>query len=273
LQLSLGGFHCGPQIHARAQFRAALPLLRIELGDEPLAVDRFTGILRRQADHDIAQLAHVAWKRVVHPQLLSACIEHELRAASLLGIELGKVRQQASFVLAQIAQRRYRYREYAQSMIKIGTKAPGLYFLSQVAVGGGDHPRVALPALRLAQTLILAVFQTRNNFACSSNGSSPISSRNKVRRARLRKYPARAAERPVKAPFACPKTVASTRFGDIARKLSARYGFMRACALPMQRGGNELFAAARFTFDQHGKRRIAILAYLLLELAMAGPGR
>src|SRR6476646_4097670 len=38
----------------------------------------------------------------------------------------------------------------------------------------------------------------------------------------------------------------------------------------MQRGGNELFAAARFTFDQDGKRRIRVLAYLLFEL---GDGR
>ena len=44
-------------------------------------------------------------------------------------------------------------------MIEIGAEAPGFDLLAQVAVGGGDHARMALPALRLADALVLAVLQ------------------------------------------------------------------------------------------------------------------
>ncbi len=44
-------------------------------------------------------------------------------------------------------------------MIEVGAEASGLYFLAQVAVGGGDDARLALPALRFAHALIFAVLQ------------------------------------------------------------------------------------------------------------------
>ena len=44
-------------------------------------------------------------------------------------------------------------------MIKIGTEAPSLHFLSQIAVGGRDDACLAGPALRLTDALVFAVLQ------------------------------------------------------------------------------------------------------------------
>src|SRR5262245_58200103 len=67
--------------------------------------------------------------------------------------------KQLALVFSEVTQRGYGHREHAQPVIKIGTEPPRLDFLTQISVGGGDHARLAVPALRFSYALIFAVFQ------------------------------------------------------------------------------------------------------------------
>ena len=53
-------------------------------------------------------------------------------------------------------------------MIQVGTEAPVLYFLAQVAVGGGDHARVGNALLGLADALSQGHFSRLKQVRCDA---------------------------------------------------------------------------------------------------------
>jgi hypothetical protein len=62
-------------------------------------------------------------------------------------------------VFGHVAQRRHLHREHRQPVVEIDAEAAGLGLAAEVAVGRGDDARPRHPGLRLADALVLAVFQ------------------------------------------------------------------------------------------------------------------
>src|SRR3990172_7250003 len=127
-------------------------------------------VFRREADADIAQLAHVARKVIVVPQFLRAVVQAERLELRLPGVELPIMLEQLSLVLLHVAKRRYADGEHGQAMVEVGPERSLPDFLPQVPVGGRDDPGAGKTLLRFTDPLVLAVLQHPQQFRLQFQG-------------------------------------------------------------------------------------------------------
>ena len=180
--------------------------------------------------------------------------------------------QQAALVLAQVAQRRDRHGEHAEAVVEVGPEAAGPNLLLEVAVGGGQHPRLAQARGGLAHALELAVFQHAQELGLQLQRQLADFVEEQAAVACILEIAGAvgvgAGERAL--------GVAEQRGLDQVRRnggaVQREIGFGRARALAVQGCGHQFLAAARFALDQDRKRRAGVLTDLLAQLGYA-PGR
>ena len=170
------------------------------------------------------------------------------------------------FVIAELAQRGYRYREHREAVIEIRAKTPGTYFLTQTAVGRGNDPRVGDPALRFADALIFAIFQHAQQFGLQLERQlADFIEKQRALVRILEVTGARGAGAGERALHVTKKRWLNQRRGN-GGAIECEIGLPCPRALPVQRLRDELLAAAGFAFNQHRKRGRRILRDLLMQL-------
>jgi hypothetical protein len=92
---------------------------------------------------------------VVQQGLAGVAAEAEVRLAHARAQAAHEKIGEEKHVLPPLAKRRQLDREHIQAVVEVVAEPPGLHFLSQVPVGGGDEPDVGLQrcgrhALKLA---------------------------------------------------------------------------------------------------------------------------
>src|SRR5436309_2792158 len=118
-----------------------------------------SGVLGREADHDVLQLAHVAGEPICAPARETGTIELERAAAALLGVERAVIVEKPHLVLAEVAQRRHAEREDRKAVIEVAAEATQADLFAEVAIGRRDDARAARAGLRLADALVLAILE------------------------------------------------------------------------------------------------------------------
>ena len=119
-------------------------------------------------------------------------------------------------------------REDVQAVEEVLAEAPLRTPRREVAVGRGDDADVDLDGLRAAAALDSCSSSTRSSLACSSSGSSPISSRKRVPPSASLEAPLRLRIAPVKAPRSWPNSSLSISVGGSAAQLTHHHGAARA---------------------------------------------
>ena len=95
------------------------------------------------------------------------------------------------------------------------------------------------------------VSSTRSSLACTSSGSSPISSRKSVEPSATSKRPTWRVRAPVKAPFSWPNSSLSTSPDGSAAQLTLTISVVPARAQPVDGLGDELLAGAGLAAHEH----------------------
>ena len=110
-------------------------------------------------------------------------------------------------------------------MKEVRAEAPCAHLGLEIAVGGGQDAHVEAAHTRLADPLHLVLLERPSRRGCTSSGSSPTSSMNRVLPSATSKRPGRDASAPVNAPLAWPYSSASTSEGAMAeasKRISGR---------------------------------------------------
>src|SRR5205823_5400912 len=110
-------------------------------------------------DDDVAQLAYVAGEVVALPARRGRRVELEGLRARLLRGEPAEVLEQHELVAFHLAERRHAQREDREPMVEVGAEAASAHLAAQVAIRRRDDAAARGAALRLADALVLAVFQ------------------------------------------------------------------------------------------------------------------
>ena len=182
------------------------------------------------------------------------------------GVERGEVLQQAALVLAQVAQRRHGHGEHAQPVVEVGPEAAGPDLLLEVAVGGGQHPRLAQARGGLAHALELAVFQHAQELGLQLQRQLADLVEEQGAVARILEVAGAvgvgAGERALGVAEQRGLHQVRGDGGAVEREI----GLGRARALAVQGCRHQFLAAPRFAFDQDRERRAGVLADLLAQL-------
>src|SRR5260221_12880413 len=144
LELALGLLDGRAALGAGRQRSRLEVELRLELGHR----EALPRILGRQANRDIAQLAHVARKIVALPACGRARVELEGLRERLRRGEAAEMLEQHELVALHLAQRRHAQRKDRQAVVEIGAEATAAHFASQVAVGRRDQAGACPAPLR-----------------------------------------------------------------------------------------------------------------------------
>jgi hypothetical protein len=152
-------------------------------------------------------------------------------------------------------------------VIEIDAEAAGLGLAAEIAVGRGDDARPRHPGLRLADSLVFAVFEhaqqlrleLERQFADLVEEQRALGGVLEVAGARC----GRAGERALRVAEQRRLDERRRDRGAVQREIGAR----GAGAVAVERAGDEFLAAARLAFDQDRERRRRVLADLLAQPA------
>ena len=170
------------------------------------------------------ELAHVPRPAVLH-QARSTAGDNDGHLDAVARRRLfEKGRREQRHVLEPVAQRRQLDRHHVESVIEVLAKTALRHQRRQVAVGGRDHPHIALDLPDPPTRVKRRSCSTRKSVAWRGSGIDAISSSRSVPPSASSKRPSRRRWAPVNDPFSWPKSSLSIRVSGMAAQLTATKG-------------------------------------------------